>query len=214
MKINKFVCNPFQENTFVVWDEESKEAIIIDAGCVTPEEKKMLTDFIEKEGLQITHQLATHLHLDHIFGSAFVKERWGVELEAHEADEFLRSSVRKRAAQFGLQLEIPEAAPIGKSLKEGDCIALGKRYMLEAIHVPGHSPGSLVYYCAQMGILFAGDVLFKNSVGRTDLEQGSHQLLIEGITEKLLTLPPETVVCCGHGSETTIEDEKGNNPYL
>lgn len=213
MRINKFVFSPFQVNTFVAWDEETLEAVIIDAGCLFPKEEQQLSNFIEKEGLHVTHQLATHLHLDHIFGTAFVEKTWGAVLEAHEADEFWRANLQQRAAQFGLQLEIPDPAPIGKVLKEGDSISVGS-YTLEAIHVPGHSPGSLVYYCAEMGCLFGGDVLFKNGIGRTDLEQGNYQLLIEGIKSKLLTLPPDTIVCCGHGDETTIGDEIESNPFL
>lgn len=212
MKIQKFEFNPFPVNTYLLWDETSKEAVIIDAGCYYPEEREKLQNFVNQHQLVVKRLIATHLHLDHNFGSPFASRVFGVPLEAHKDDEFLLSAMKEQAEMFGMSLPEPPV-PIGNYLKEGDRVTFG-RYQLEAIHVPGHSPGSLVYYNPDEGVAFAGDVLFRSSIGRTDLPGGSYEQLINGIRKKLLLLPDETVVYPGHGPETTIGFEKTNNPFL
>lgn len=212
MEIRKFEFNPFPVNTYLLWDEESKEAVIIDAGCYFPEEREELKNFIQLHRLQIKHLIATHLHLDHNFGNPFVSHTFQVPLEAHSGDEFLLLSMKEQAQMFGMPLPDPPI-PIGNKLNEGDTVVFGQQ-RLDAIHVPGHSPGSLVFYHPEAGIAFVGDVLFKSSIGRTDLPGGNYQQLISGIQNKLLTLPDTTIVYPGHGTATTIGDEKMNNPYL
>lgn len=210
MTIKTFTFSPFMENTYVVYDE-TNECIIIDPGCVTDAEKAKLLQFITDNQLSVKHLINTHLHLDHAFGNLFVEQTFGVQAQAHPEDEFLLQQISAQAEAFGMRYN--EQPELKQYLAEGDCIAFGTT-TLTAIHVPGHSPGSLCYYDPQSATLFAGDVLFQGSIGRTDLPKGNYEQLISNITEKLLTLPSETIVYCGHGPSTTIGDEKNHNPYL
>ncbi len=212
MVIKKFEFNPFPVNTYILWDEVSKEAIIIDAGCYFEEERTELINYIRDNKLTIKHLLATHLHLDHNFGNPFVSKTFNIELEANKGDEFLLQNMEAQARAFNMPL--PDAPiPIGKYINENDEISFGTN-ILKAIHVPGHSPGSIVYYCEQEKVAFAGDVLFRSSIGRTDLAGGDFNTLITGIKNKLFTLPDDTIVYPGHGPSTSIGFEKQHNPFI
>lgn len=199
-------------NTYVVYDTESLEAAVIDPGMINAAEEKMMADFIAANNLKVTHLINTHLHIDHTFGDDFIRTTYSVPLEAHDADAFLGNARQAQARMFGLDIAI-EPVAVEAPVKEGDRIFIGKEY-LEAIHVPGHSPGSIVLYSPAGGFAIAGDVLFQNSIGRTDLVAGDHSLLIKGITDKLLPLPDSTVVYPGHGPSTTIGNEKRFNPFI
>jgi len=211
MTIKIFTFNPFQENTYLLFDE-TKEAVLIDAGCITDTEKLTLKRFIDENDLTLKRLINTHLHLDHQFGNKFVTDTFGLLPEANQQDEFLLANVVAQARSFGFSVE-EEAQPLGTYINEGDEIKFGN-CSLKAIHVPGHSPGSLAFYSEKEGVVFAGDVLFRNSIGRTDLPYGDYATLILSITKKLLPLPDSTVVYCGHGPSTTIGSEKNSNPYL
>ena len=187
MKIKRFEFNMFPENCYVLWDE-TNEAVVIDPGCFYEEEKQALKNFIIHNELNVKHLLNTHLHLDHIFGNPFMLK------------------------EFGFQLQEPPV-PLGTYLHDGDIITFGNTE-LEAIHVPGHSPGSLVYYCAADHCMFSGDVLFQGSIGRADLAGGNFDELIEHICSRLFILPNETIVYPGHGAPTTIGIEKAENPFF
>lgn len=211
MKIKRFEFNMFPVNCYVLYDE-TNEAVVIDPGCYYEEEKEKFKEFISRKGLTIKHLLNTHLHFDHTFGNAFVQKEYGVTAEAHQADEFWIEEAPKQSRMFGLNLkEKPE--PIGKYLHDGDIITFGNS-KLEAIHVPGHSPGSLVYYSKADGCIFSGDVLFQGSIGRADLAGGNFDQLIEGICSRLFILPAETIVYPGHGAPTSIGTEKSDNPFF
>lgn len=212
LKIKSFEFNPIAVNTYVAWDDESLEGVVIDAGCYTPDENEMLRQFIVSENLTVKQIWATHLHFDHILGNAFAAKTFGAGLAAHRDDEFLLKNFKRQTEIFGL-VSNGETAPIARYVDEGDILSVG-RYDFTALHVPGHSPGSLVYYCAKAGAAFAGDVIFRDSIGRTDLWGGNYEQLIEGIETKLLTLPDTTVVYTGHGGATSIGYEKTHNPYL
>lgn len=212
LKIKSFEFNPIAVNTYVAWDDESLESVVIDAGCYTPDENEMLRQFIVSENLTVKQIWATHLHFDHILGNAFAAETFGAGLAAHRDDEFLLKNFKRQTEIFGL-VSNGETVPIARYVDEGDTLSVG-RYGFTALHVPGHSPGSLVYYCAKAGAAFAGDVIFRDSIGRTDLWGGNYEQLIEGIETKLLTLPDTTVVYTGHGGTTSIGYEKTHNPYL
>lgn len=212
LKIKSFVFNPIAVNTYVAWDDESLESVVIDAGCYTPDENEMLRQFIASENLTVKQIWATHLHFDHILGNAFAAETFGAGLAAHRDDEFLLKNFKRQTEIFGL-VSNGETVPIARYVDEGDILSVG-RYGFTTLHVPGHSPGSLVYYCAKAGAAFAGDVIFRDSIGRTDLWGGNYEQLIEGIETKLLTLPDTTVVYTGHGAATSIGYEKTHNPYL
>jgi glyoxylase-like metal-dependent hydrolase (beta-lactamase superfamily II) len=212
MKIKQFEFNMLPVNTYVIWDEHTHEAAIIDAGCYTSEECETLKQFISNEKLEINYLLNTHLHFDHIFGNRFVYEQYGLKTCAHPADEEWLIEAPNRTRMFGL--EFPgEPAPIGTYLKEGDELTLG-HHTLKCIHVPGHSPGSIVFYSPEARCIFVGDVLFQGSIGRSDLPGGDIRTLIDGIRDKLLTLPDATLVYPGHGNATTIGYEKNYNFYL
>lgn len=208
--IKSFTFNPVQENTYVLHNELQK-CIIIDPGCYFDDEKQQMEKYIENHSLQPVLLLNTHCHLDHVFGNKYIAEKYHLTLHAHT----LERMVLEMAPASGLMYELPfdnYQGPI-KWLEEGDTLRLGTD-TLQSIHVPGHSPGSLCFYCANQNFLIGGDVLFKGSIGRTDLPGGSHELLLQGIRENLFTLPIETVVYPGHGPATTIEDEMESNPFL
>ena len=211
MTIKTFTFNPVQENTYLVYDE-TNEAVIIDAGCVTDTEKQALKKFIEDNGLTLKRVLNTHLHFDHQFGNKFLSDTYGIKPEACKEDEYLLDDVVAHVRSFGLDVK-EEAQAIGEYIIENQEIKFGISAFI-ALHVPGHSPGSMAFYSEKDGVLFAGDVLFRGSIGRTDLPKGDYATLIRSITNKLLPLPDSTVVYSGHGPSTTIGFEKKNNPFL
>jgi glyoxylase-like metal-dependent hydrolase (beta-lactamase superfamily II) len=210
MEIQQFIFNPFQENTYVIYNEN--ECFIIDPGCYSAKEEKELKDFIELKKLKVRFIVNTHLHIDHILGNTFVEMTYHIKSVANMEDEFLIKNIEGQAHRFGITLRHP-APSIGKDVKEGDQLILGNE-LFEVYHVPGHSPGSIVLYNEKSHCAFTGDVLFKHSIGRTDLEKGNYELLIKGIQEKLLILPDNTIIYCGHGPSTTIGEEKAHNPFL
>ncbi|MDD6473793.1 MAG: MBL fold metallo-hydrolase [Bacteroidales bacterium] len=211
MMIKHLCFNPFSENCYVLFDD-SKEAVIIDPGCYSNFEKEALCKYIQENGLSIRHVLLTHIHIDHIFGTPYLKEHFNVSPEAHEEDLFLIEGSLRMAAMFGIPYKENIPFPC-KYLKEGDRIFFGHS-SLQVLHIPGHSPGSIAFYSEKDNAVFTGDALFAGSVGRTDLEGGDHSRLIQSIRDKLFTLPSHTKVYPGHGPMTDIETEKNYNPYL
>lgn len=212
LKIKSFEFNMFPVNCYVVWDDETLQAAVIDAGCYYKEEQQTLKKFITDNQLTVVHLLNTHLHLDHVFGNAFMLREFGLSTEASEKDAFLLPRIGEYCRMFGFPLnEDPPA--IGKSLADGDKVQIGQQE-LKVIAVPGHSPGGLVFYSESQQCIFSGDVLFRGSIGRADLEGGNFEQLRDGVMSRLLVLPDETVVYPGHGSTTTIGYEKMNNPFF
>lgn len=212
MKVNRFSFNMFGVNTYVLWDEKSKDAIIIDPGMVDDNERNILDCFIESNNLKPIHLINTHIHIDHSFGIAHVSKKYSLKLECNSADQFLAERLKEQARMFGLNISIDELK-IGVDLKDGDKFLLNNEE-IHILQVPGHSPGSIVIYAPESAFVISGDVLFNSSIGRSDLPGGSYKQLIEAINSKLMTLPPYTTVYPGHGPATTIGDEKLNNPYL
>ena len=212
MKIKQIQNNPFQENTYVVWDEASMEAAIVDCGALFPQEEAKIETFVSDNNLKVKYILNTHLHLDHCFGNAWAAERYGILPMAHKDDETLLARMGEQARMFGLPFEV-KTEKLGGYLNDNDVLMLGEN-RIDVIHTPGHSRGGLCFYIPSAGWLISGDSLFEGSIGRTDLEGGSYATLIKSITERLMTLPEETVVYPGHGPYTTIGDEKRMNPFL
>lgn len=212
MKIEKFIFNPFYENTYLVYDEVTKDAVVIDCGCYTQKEKNTLLSFINQHQLTIKYVLNTHLHIDHIFGNKFLFSQFGIEPQAHKGDIELLERMQEQALAFGISLKEKEQ-PIGNFIDEKNSLTIGES-SIQFIHVPGHSLGSLCIYFPKEKWLFSGDVLFLRCIGRTDLPGGNYAQLIDGIHNKLLVLPKETRVFAGHGFETTIGYEQENNPFL
>ena len=211
MKIKKFEFNMFPVNCYVLSDE-SGEAVVIDPGCFYPEEKQMLKDYLLDNNLTLKHVLCTHLHLDHIFGNPYLYKEFGLQPEGGQQDEFWLDQASAMARNFGFIYDEKQPA-LGKYICEGDTITFGDT-TLKAIHVPGHSPGSIVFYSPEAACVFSGDVLFYGSIGRADLKGGNFDDLKEGICNHLFTLPAETRVYPGHGPSTSIGYEKNNNPFF
>ena len=209
--IKSFEFNYFQENTFLLYDD-TREAVLIDCGCCRKEEEKELTDFILENKLTLKHLLCTHLHVDHVFGNGFIYKTYGLKPEANKQDVEKLPSPDEQAKLFGLRQHV-ENVPVEKYIVGGETIKFGTSE-LQVLTVPGHSPGSLVYYCKEDNCMFSGDVLFQGSIGRADLTGGNQEVLVAAIRDKLLSLPDETVIYPGHGPETRVIDEKFNNPYL
>ncbi len=210
IKVHSFVFNSFRENTYILYDE-TKECIIIDPGCCEINEERMLSAFIDNQGLTPVRLINTHCHIDHILGNDYVCGKYGLLPEYHRGEIPLVEAAPKISDMYGLNYSpFPTAE---KYLDEGDTIHFGNS-SLEIFFTPGHSPASLCFYSASTGILIAGDVLFYGSIGRTDLPGGDYDTLIRSIHEKLMVLPNETIVFPGHGERTTIGYERKTNPFL
>jgi hydroxyacylglutathione hydrolase len=209
MHVQIFTFNPFQENTYLLYDD-SKECVIIDPGCYERSEVEVLHEFIVSKSLDVKLILNTHCHIDHILGNYALKQRYSVPLLIPEHEEEIFRSAKVYAANYGFPL-YTEAEPDGY-LNEKRRIAFGSQE-LAVLFVPGHSPGHLALYQAQQKILISGDVLFRETVGRVDFPGGSMDILLESIHQKLFTLPDEAVVYPGHGPTTTIGHEKQFNPF-
>ncbi|MEG0012043.1 MAG: MBL fold metallo-hydrolase [Muribaculaceae bacterium] len=212
MKIARFTVNPFSENTYLIWDCDTKDAAIIDPGMYNSNDEEKIDNFIFKNELHLKYMLFTHLHIDHVLGCKHIIEKYKLQVSGDTKENTLGYNLVKQAQMFGLSVNI-SSIDIEKSLSENDTIYLGNE-KIEILSVPGHSPGSLVYYIPTSHFIICGDVLFQQSIGRTDLPGGNYDTLISGIKTKLLTLPADTVVYPGHGDSTTIGDEKSYNQYL
>lgn len=210
MEIKSFVFNPFYENTYLIWDEDLC-AVIIDPGCYEKEERQEITDFIKKKKLDVKVILNTHCHVDHVLGNYWLKEYLGCPVWIPENEVATLKAVEAYAPQWGITQYTP-AVP-NRLLAEGDELEIG-RLRFQIIEVPGHSEGHQVFYAKQQKVLIGGDVLFRESIGRTDLPGGNHEQLLKNIREKIYTLPEQTVVYPGHGPSTTVGHEKKHNPFV
>ena len=211
-KVQRFECNPLQENCYVVSDE-SRECVIIDCGAFYEDEKNAIRQYITNAQLKPVHLLATHGHLDHNFGNADIFSHYGLKVEIHRDDQQLVENLPKQASDlFGIQID-EEQPPVGRLLTDGDTISFGT-HTLQVLHTPGHSHGSCLYYCKAESTVFTGDTLFRMSIGRTDFAEGNWAKMVSSLHNVVATLPPETQVLSGHGPKTTIADELRYNPYL
>lgn len=210
MEIFTLVFSPIEVNTYILVDE-SGECAIIDCGCYDKNEFTQLTGLMEEKDLKPVLLLNTHCHLDHVFGNWFVLEKYNLHSYYHKEDDSNRKNAVSHALLFGLFMKTPPE-PAGY-ITDGQKISFGNTELI-AFHVPGHSAGSLAYYCPAEKIVFTGDALFAGSIGRTDLPGGNFKTLIKSIKTRLFTLPPETVVYPGHGSKTSIITEMDSNPYF
>lgn len=210
LNVKVFTFNQIQENTYVLYNEKNN-AVIIDPGCYGSAEQEILKQFIQTNNLRVTQLINTHCHLDHVFGNKFVSEQYKVELYIHPLEQLVLEYAPISGEKWGLPFENYE----GKIhfINTGSDIELDSD-ILKVLHTPGHSPGSISLYCKEQGFVISGDVLFYQSIGRTDLPGGNHETLLQSIEEQLLVLPNETVVHSGHGRITTIGFERNNNPYF
>ncbi len=210
IRIKVFVFNPFRENTYVLHDDTS-DCIIVDPGCCSEEEESELIFYIKENKLKPVAVINTHTHIDHILGNNFIYNTYNIKPVIHEAGEGFLKSAPEYGTVFGLQVNemiMPE-----KYLDEGDKIYFGHAF-LEVLYTPGHADGSICLVSPENRFVITGDVLFNGSIGRTDLPTGNFDLLSDSITRKLYTLPDDYTVFPGHGPETSIGNEKMQNPYV
>lgn len=210
IQLKHFIFNELEVNAFVLHDE-SGACLIVDPGCKNPVQQQNLKRFITENNLHPEGIVLTHGHFDHVAGVAWAKNEFSCPVMMHEDDLFLVKDAVQHASLFGIKLENPPMPD--RYLDEGDHLTLGKTD-ISILHVPGHSPGSICLHVPTDKLLICGDVLFKGSIGRTDLFGGDYDLLIRGIREKLMTLPGDTEVWPGHGLSTTISAENESNPFL
>lgn len=210
ISVQKFVVNPLRENSYLLYDETG-ECVFVDAGYFYEEEFAEVAGFVKANQLSPVKLINTHCHFDHLMGVEFVRQKYHVPFGCHPEDDFLIERASQQAAMFGFTM--PHVRAADDQILEGDEIRFGNS-VLTTIHVPGHSPGHVVFYSEADMLLIAGDVLFYGSIGRTDLPGGNYEQLVGNIRQKLLVLPRDIKVYSGHGPETTIGFEKDNNPFL
>lgn len=209
--IQTFTFNPFAENTYILYDEESREAVLVDPGCYTAHERDEVLAFIRKHQLSIVAIWNTHCHLDHVFGNHWAQQTFQAPLLVHEQEQFNLDNIALVCGYFGFAPF--DAGKPDAYLKDGDILQVGTAHF-QVLHTPGHSPGHVVFYNAAEGYCINGDVLFRLGIGRTDLPGGNHQALVNSIRQQMYTLPDNTLVYTGHGESTTIGFEKQHNPFV
>ncbi len=210
LKIKIFTFNSFQVNTYLLYND-TLECAIVDAACYSPKEHEQLRHFISNENLKPVILLNTHCHIDHILGNNYVYDTWGLKPVMHpDSTNFLNAALGY-AETYGFKVSKPVMPE--QFLAEGDTVSFGNN-ILKVLETPGHAAGSICFHNEAQKFVIVGDVLFSNSIGRTDLPTGNYDLLISSIRKKLFSLPDETTVYCGHGPSTTIGYEKTHNPFL
>ena len=211
MKIKIFPFNQFLENTIVLSDS-TNECIIIDPGCYNNEEKQILENYIITNNLKPVKLINTHCHIDHILGNNFVSSNWDIDLEINKNDLNLLNESNQIAKIYGF-VDYENSPNPKRFLNEGDMVNFGNSE-LKVIFTPGHAPGHISLYSDKDNFIISGDVIFKNSIGRTDLPGGDFNTLIKTINNKILSLADNVIIYCGHGPITTVGDERKNNPFL
>lgn len=211
LKYKSFTVNPIEENTYLIWDEDTLEAAIVDCGAWIDGERQMIADFISARHLQLHLVLQTHAHFDHIWGVPWLFQTYGLRPLLHLSDETIYYDMPDMVSHFGLHMK--EALPRPDStLQEGGIITLGNS-KISVLHTPGHTPGGVCFHLPDEHLLFSGDTLFQGSAGRTDLPGGDMNQLLQSL-RRLITLPAETTVLPGHGPHTTIGYEAKYNPFV
>ena len=211
MITKSFTVNPFSMNCYVYWDEITKEGVIIDPGAFEKYEKEDIAAYIKSNGINIKLILNTHGHIDHIMGNSWAKETYPVPVLMHKDDMPLIEKSMEQGKMFGVSF--PKPPDPDKFIDENDEIKFSPT-VFKILHTPGHSPGSVVFVDEKEKVIFGGDVLFRGSIGRTDLWMGDINVLMDSIQNKILKYPDEYKIFPGHMEETTIGEEKENNPFL
>jgi hydroxyacylglutathione hydrolase len=210
MRLQAFVFNPFYENTYLLYDETG-ECLIVDPGCYEPYEQHELTTFVEENSLSPKAVINTHCHIDHVLGNAFCKRHFDIPLKVPKGEKVVLDSVPSYSSNYGFQQYEP--AEVDAWLDEVGLISFGKTE-LKILYAPGHAPGHLMFLHEPSDQLIAGDVIFRESIGRTDLPGGDYQTLESSIRTQVYTLADEVVIYPGHGPQTTVGHEKANNPFV
>jgi glyoxylase-like metal-dependent hydrolase (beta-lactamase superfamily II) len=210
MTVSGFTFNAFSENTYLLHDTTG-QCVVVDPGCYERAEQEALRTFIADSGLEVVLLLNTHCHIDHVFGNKFIMDTYQVPFLIHEADLSTLRAVPTYAPNYGFP-RFDNAEPTG-FLTPGQPLRFGETE-LEVRFAPGHAPGHVLFYHEPTQTVIGGDVLFKGSIGRTDLPGGDYATLIDSIKTQLLTLPDSVTVYPGHGPATTIGAERRSNPFL
>lgn len=212
LNIHRMVCNPYQENTYVVSDDTG-ECVVIDCGVFFEDERMAILDYINSNDLLPRHLLCTHAHFDHCAGNDTIYECYGLKPEIGQRDELLLKAMPRQFSDFlGMSFE-GELPPVGRFLVDGDVVKFGT-HRLQVVATPGHTPGGVTFYCQEERVAFTGDTLFQMSIGRTDLAGGDYGVMMKTLKEVIAALPDETEIYAGHGPKTTIGSERAMNPYL
>ncbi|MBQ4367319.1 MAG: MBL fold metallo-hydrolase [Muribaculaceae bacterium] len=212
MKVSRFIVNPFGENTYIVYDENSREAFVVDPAMMNDAERNAVIQFIDRHELTLRYVLITHMHIDHVTAARWLADRFGCPVAGSPLDEQLSQMLPLQALRFGLKLDV-QPLTLDRELSHNDTLTVGGE-TIRVIATPGHSLGGLSYYLPQSGVVLSGDTLFEGSVGRVDLPGGDMDTLVDSIKTHLFCLPPETMVAPGHGEVTTISREQRYNPFL
>ena len=212
LKIHQFTFNPFSEHTYIIYDQDSKDGIVIDPGILQPCEQEEFDRYVASQGIRLGMVVNTHMHVDHCLGNNYVARKYGAKVAAAASEFSFGRNADTQARFFGLGLQ-GYGTEADTAIADGQILPVGNG-SLEVIAVPGHSPGGIALYCREGGWLVSGDTLFDGSVGRTDLPGGDHGTLLRSIRTRLMTLPDDTVVYPGHGPSTTIGRERASNPFL
>lgn len=210
MNIAQLTFNPFQENTYLLWDETG-EAVIVDAGNYTERETEQLLRFVEEKGLRPVLAVNTHGHVDHMLGVERVKQAYGIPFALHAEDRFLIESAPTHGAMYGFKVDaVPE---VNRELVDGDEVRFGNT-VLRVIHTPGHTPGHVCLYEPENKVLLTGDTIFRESIGRTDLPGGNYGWIMQSIIDRILPLGEEVAFYPGHGPSSTLGHEMHYNPFI
>ena len=213
LEMKRFVCNPLQENCYVVSDE-TRQCVVIDCGAFYEEEHAAIVKYLRDGNLTPCHLLVTHGHFDHNFGNEALYKEFGLQPELCGEDADLVLHLADQTLKFfGVEAVGRQQPPVGRLLKHGDTISFGS-HVLEVLQTPGHSQGSCLFYCQTEQVVFTGDTLFRMSIGRTDFPESSWEAMEHSLQTVVTRLPAETRVLPGHGPESTIADELRYNPYL
>lgn len=208
--IKRFPFNPFECNCYLLWDE-SNEAILIDVSFSNEREYSQIANFLTGNNLSLRAAYNTHCHFDHCLGGNLLKKYHHLDYAAHKDGIIFTQNAARQASFYGLTID--EVIPPAIFIDENDTISFGNSN-LEILHTPGHADGSLCFVCHSDKFVVTGDVLFRESIGRTDLPTGNLDVLLERIQKKLFSLPGDYDVYPGHGPKTTIAYEQANNPFL
>ena len=207
LEVRSIVVGPFVQNVYLAWCARTREGILVDPGF----EPERTLALVKKEGVKVLQVVATHGHIDHVWGAVPICRETGAPFRMHPGDGYWLEALDQQAAMFGL--EVPEGTPaVGEALAEGDAIRFGD-VSLRVIHTPGHTPGGVCLHDGA-GTLFTGDLLFQGSIGRTDFPGGNFRDIVRSIRERVFTLDPATLVLSGHGPPTTVGEEKAANPFV
>lgn len=212
MKTAVVTTRLFGENIYLVWDEKSLDAAVIDPGMMDASERGQVVDLVKRERLNVRYVLLTHLHVDHCCSARWTADKFGAKVLGSAKDKLLAENLMGQAEMFHLKIT-PQPLAIDTALMQGDELNVGE-ILIRVLATPGHTEGGLTYYMPKSGVAFVGDTIFQGSVGRTDLPGGNHTELIISIKEKLFTLPADTILAPGHGPTTTVGAEQHYNPYV